>query len=68
MPDLTPKPGLPKPKPMPPVGGKKPIPKPPKKRKMVDYGYTQVPEGDPFDKRQKAFLKKLQEMNKRYGN
>lgn len=69
MPNLPGKPGLPKPTPPKPPG--KNFPKPPptqKKKKMVDYGYTQVPQGDPFDKRQKAFLKKMQEMNRRFGN
>jgi len=33
------------------------------KHPMRDYGYTQTHYGSTFDKKQQAFLKKMQEMN-----
>ncbi len=51
-----------------PPSPKNPVPKPPininKKRETVDYGYATTPKGSAFDKRQKAFLKQMQKMNK----
>lgn len=67
MPNLPGKPGLPKPTPPKPPG--KNFPKPPNAgKKIVDYGFATTYEGSEFDKKRKAFLKKMQEMNKRYGN
>lgn len=37
------------------------------KKKMVDYGYTQVPEGSAFDRNQKKLFKEQEKINKRYG-
>lgn len=37
------------------------------KKKMVNYGSTQVPEGDPFDKSQKRLFKLQEKINNRYG-
>jgi hypothetical protein len=45
----------------------KPTPTPIKKavkHPMRDYGYTKTHYGSTFDKRQQAFLKQLQKMNK----
>jgi len=45
----------------------KPTPKPSAKRKMIRLGAVTTYEGSLYEKRQRAFLKKMQEMNKRHA-